>query len=122
MVLQDWLKHICTTESPDESIIAFNFGLFETPNGYTIYLVGSTYYDEEDDDWACEEDFVPAKKYCELPTSDFSHLKFDAVQEKLSAILISFMETEVFNNSFLSKATAITIGFDDGNLELIRQI
>lgn len=120
MLFNDWLAQICTTESPDDSIIAFNFGLFETENGYMVYLVGSSTYDEEDEDWATEEDFVPSIKYFELPPEEFRHLRFDVVQQKVKAKIEAFMQTDIFKQSFLFRAVAITIGFDDGNLELIK--
>jgi hypothetical protein len=45
MMVQDkfnlWLEDIIKTENPSKDIIAYNFGVFETPEGYEIYLVGS---------------------------------------------------------------------------------
>jgi hypothetical protein len=49
MTLQAWLIHLCDTEHPDTSIIAYHFGLFETENGYTIYLIGSKEFDNDDE-------------------------------------------------------------------------
>ncbi|MDF2858168.1 MAG: hypothetical protein K0Q87_4019 [Neobacillus sp.] len=40
-----------------KEIKALNTGLFSP---YGIELIGAKVYDPEDDDWACEEDFVPA--------------------------------------------------------------
>jgi len=50
MTLENWLLNICDTESPDKSIIGFNFGLFESEDGFTIYLTGSKEFDEDDPD------------------------------------------------------------------------
>jgi hypothetical protein len=36
-----WVEKINQTEKIDTSIIAFNFGLFESTKGYTMYLIGS---------------------------------------------------------------------------------
>ena len=120
MTFNNWLTQICTTEKPAKSIIAYNFGLLETNNGYTVYLIGSKTYDAEDTDWATEEDFVPALRYYELPPSDFKQLKFDVAQNRVKQMVKDFMKTDTYKQSFLAKAKAITIGFDDGDLEKIK--
>jgi len=116
MTLQEWLFKLCDTETPDKSIIAYNFGLFETEDGYTIYLIGSKEYDKNDQDWATNNDFEPSIKYYPLPTSEYKHLKWDKVLEKIKSELSVFTRTDKFRNSFFAKAKAITTGFDDGDL------
>jgi len=59
----NWIEEINMKESSVNGILAFWFGLFETENGYTMYLTGSNEFDEEDDDWACSIDFEPKDKY-----------------------------------------------------------
>ncbi|HEX6429818.1 MAG TPA: hypothetical protein VF008_19125 [Niastella sp.] len=120
MTFNNWLTQICTTEKPEASIIAYNFGLLETGNGYTVYLIGSKLYDKEDTDWATEEDFVPALRYYALSPSDFKQLQFDVVQNKVKKMIKDFMKTDTYKKSFFAKAKAITIGFDDGDLEKIK--
>jgi hypothetical protein len=66
--LRNWIDGITKAENPDKTIVAYYFGLFETHDGYTIYLVGSKEYDSEDDDWACNNDFSPSEKYLPLET------------------------------------------------------
>ena len=120
MTFNNWLTQICKAEKPDKSIIAYNFGLFETSKGYTVYLVGSKIYDTEETDWATEEDFVPALKYYELQPFEFKNLQFEAVQNKIKQMIKNFMKTDIYKKSFFTKAIAITIGFDDGDLEKIK--
>jgi hypothetical protein len=120
MTFNNWLTQICTTEKPYKLIIAYNFGLFETSNGYTVYLIGSKTYDAEETDWATEADFVPTLKYYELPASDFKQLQFDKAQDKVKQMIKDFMKTDTYKKSFFIKAKAITIGFDDGDLEKIK--
>jgi hypothetical protein len=67
MTFQEWLTKLSKTEKPDKSIIAYNFGIFETTEGYTVYLIGSKEFEEDDSDWATNEDFVPQLKYFPLP-------------------------------------------------------
>jgi hypothetical protein len=120
MTLQEWLFKLCDTETPDKSIIAYNFGLFETENGYTIYLIGSKEYDKDDQDWATNNDFEPSLKYYPLPTSEYKNLKWEKVLERIKSQLKDFTKTDKFKNSFFAKAKAITTGFDDGDLIKIK--
>lgn len=120
MTLQEWLVRICDTERPDKSIIAYNFGLFETENGYTIYLTGSKEYDKNDSDWAINDDFQPSLPNYPLPSKDYKNLKWKQVLDKVKSQLNDFTKTDNFKNSFFAKATAITAGFDDGDLVRIK--
>jgi hypothetical protein len=120
MTLQDWLFRICDTEKPDKSIIAYNFGLFETGDGYTIYLIGSKEYDKRDADWALNNDFEPEIKNYPLPKNEYKNLKWEQVLDKIKSQLKAFAKTEKFHHSFFAKAKAITTGFDDGDLVNIK--
>jgi hypothetical protein len=63
-----WLRIIETHEGvPPADVIAFNFGLFESDQGYRMYLVGSLEYSEDDDDWACIELPKEEYRYLRLP-------------------------------------------------------
>jgi len=120
MTLQEWLFKLCDTEKPDKSIIAYNFGLFETEDGYTIYLIGSKEYDKDDQDWATNNDFEPSIKYYPLPTNEYKDLKWEKVLDKIKSQLKDFTKTDRFKNSFFAKAKAITTGFDDGDLVKVK--
>src|SRR3954468_5189322 len=115
MMVQDkfnlWLEDIIKTENPSKDIIAYNFGVFETPEGYEIYLVGSIEFDKDDFDWACNTDFVPKKKYFKLGQKNAD---WQIILEQVKKLIINFSETDVFKNSFLNNAKAIAAGFDDG--------
>ena len=66
-----WLARVCEAEAPPDSVVAYNFGLFEGAGGYTAYPIGADRYDDEDSDWACDETFTPAERYCSLATESF---------------------------------------------------
>lgn len=114
----NWLESISKEEKIDAAIIAFNFGIIESAKGYKIYLIGSKKYDEGDDDWATEEDYVPKEKYFLL--KDTSGKKWEDVL-KISVELVSqYVNSEGFKTSEFKKAQAITTGFDDGDLVRIK--
>ena len=52
--IEDWLLELSHNEVIPENIVALNFGIFESENGYCVYLIGSESYDADDDDWACD--------------------------------------------------------------------
>lgn len=117
---ENWLVQIINSESPNESIVAYYFGIFEGDAHYTIYLIGSTSYTPEDSDWASSNDFEPINKYFVLP-SDFDHLSWNEVVEEVEKCLKDFVITTTYENSFFSKAKMIATGFDDGDLvEILR--
>jgi hypothetical protein len=116
MTFNNWLTRICKNEKPNNSIIAYNFGIFETQTGYMIYLVGSKEFDSKNNDWAANTQFAPQYKYFNLPTNEFDGLNFDMAERKATDMVKNFMKTSTFRNSFFTNAKAITIGFDDGDL------
>jgi hypothetical protein len=115
-VFTDWIKRISQSGPPPSDISAFNIGLFESPNGYTAYLIGSTEYDPADDDWACQGDYSPKEKYLELP-SGFVHGKdWQEIEERMVKTVNRFLLLTNDSENILTKAPVITIGFDDGTL------
>ena len=117
MTFNKWLTEICKKENPSDAIIAYNFGIFETPQGgYTVYLIGSKEFDAEDSDWATNDDFFPDMKYFQMPQSEFRNIKFEIALAKIEGMIKEFMKTETYRKSFFAKAKAITTGFDDGDL------
>jgi hypothetical protein len=119
MSIENWLTSLLQSEAPDDDIIAYYFGIFETPEGYSIYLTGSAEYDADDDDWATNTDFEPEDNYCTLPEA-YKEMDWEEVQDKIVTLLKDFTATAAFNHSYLAKARAIAAGFDDGDLVLIR--
>lgn len=115
-----WLQKIEEQDgTPPEDVIAFNFGLFESGQGYMVYLVGGFEYSDEDDDWAC----------LEPPANDYRYLRFsDELQSEswenildYSEKVLKELESEgALKNTLVKHAKVITTGFDDGGLRKIR--
>ncbi len=116
----DWIDKLAKEENPGTDIIAYKFGIFETPDypsGYSIYLIGAKNYDSENDDWAVGfGDFKPANAYLGLPENEFKDQTWEKVQELIEQNIIRFTKTDKFKKSFLSNSKAIAVGFDDGDL------
>ncbi len=113
-IIKNWILEINKQEIIPKEIIALNFGLFEP---YGIELIGSKYYDSEDDDWACEEDFEPLQRVCpdlNIPLN----IKWEDVLDMIVKILKELV-FELENIEIL-KVEHITTGFSDGNLVVIK--
>ena len=106
--LQEWLFSICDEEKPEKSIENYNFGLFESSDGNTIYLVGVNKYDKSGTSHTRIE-FKPSNMYFKLPYSEYKSLSRDQLLNKLMVQLKAFASTEKFKASFMSKSNAITL-------------
>ena len=115
----DWIEQINSSENPNSDIIAFYFGLFEKPNGFSMYLVGSKEYHAEDDDWACNTDFEPENKYLEFPEACSKEKNWEDILNVAKSLITKYSESNDFKNSIFKNAKAIATGFDDGDLILI---
>lgn len=102
---------------PSVGLAAINFGIFESDTGFRVYLIGSTEYEEHDDEWACNEDFVPHQKHFG------KNLKSESWQDAMAEVetLIStFMESDEYPDSILAMVDHVTCGFDEGELKRIK--
>ena len=116
----NWLKRINENEKIDSSIIAFNFGIFESPEGYKIYLIGAKKYDENDEDWATYEDYSPKEKYFPLEINTTDGKDWEEVLKISTDLVTQYVNSDDYKNSIFKNAKAITTGFDEGDLIRIK--
>ncbi|HEY5675832.1 MAG TPA: hypothetical protein VIR81_03560 [Myxococcales bacterium] len=109
-----WLEEVARVEKPPENIVAYNIGLFESPEGYCAYLSGATRYSEEDPDWARDDTYTPEHRYCVLGELDGRGA--GEVRRSVIESVRSFLSSPAGGASFLARARAVTVGFDDGDL------
>ncbi len=114
--IRDWIHQLNTSERPNSDIIAFHFGLIEKPEGYGMYLIGSKEFDENDDDWACNADFEPKRKYLDLSNTATGGKQWNDILTEVTELLKKYSRSAHFSSSIFSDAVAITTGFDDGDL------
>lgn len=112
--IRNWIVEMNKEEKMPKDIQAINFGLFEP---YGIEMIGSKQYDDEEDDWACEEDFVPKNRECpELKISEDFNWEYvlDIISQILKEIINDMKDLEILN------VKHITTGFCDGDLLVIK--
>ena len=119
-IIHNWIKLLCIEEAPAECIIALNFGVFESLNGFTLYLIGSCDFDEEDDDWACSVVYEPKRKYLEIIPPGYVNINYNLFLSEVIEIISSLLLDTEINESKLFYNRIVTIGFDDGDLLRIK--
>lgn len=119
-ILENWIKDISDKETVLENIQALNFGIFESENGYTVYLTGSSEYDIKDDDWACNDDFIPNNRYLEFDQKEISSLGWQEFLKLIVDSLRNIIKSEEYSKYKILHIANITTGFDDGDLVKIR--
>ena len=110
--LENWLHEVLAVEKPAQKISAFRFGLGEVEEGYVLYLAGSEYYDEADDEWAADTPEFIAGQEMILSTEDEWYWVLLKVIYSLGRIL----RTDVVDKSFLGDGKPVYLGFESGDL------
>lgn len=113
-VIKEWILKINNEKVLPDNIEALNFGLFQP---YGIELIGALIYDADDDDWACEEDFIPKERVCsELNIDDECDWK--TVLNEIQIILEELVDE--LKGLPLLNVKHITTGFCDGDLIVVK--
>lgn len=113
----NWLDSILCNNPLPSNTMAVNFNLYDISNKtYDIQLIASNLYDENDDDWACEE-IYSSKENC------FYLSKEEYKDNELAIECVIELVAEYLNNgkysNILKTGIAVTCGFVDDNLECI---
>jgi hypothetical protein len=108
--MAEWLSALCTTEPPEESVVVYDFGLFESSVGNVIFLVGSKEY-RKGQLSISKIDFEPTDMYFNLPADEYGSLNSEEVKAKLLKQIIEFTKTDQFRNSFFNNAKLILTDF-----------
>lgn len=115
--MEKWINSL-QLQTISEEIEAFCFNLYDGCDGenWRMDLIGASSFDEEDEDWACEE------------ISDFNSRnplfswKQNAEWNKILADVVEFLGQYLKEGKYasvLTSRTAVAVGFDDGSLEIL---
>lgn len=111
--IKHWLVRLSENEKIPKNIIALNFNISEP---YGISLIGSWVYDENNDDWACNEDFIPENFFISLDILE--GLSWEQVLKILFQIFSELLKDNPGLKIF--QIPYISIGFVDGDLMKIK--
>lgn len=109
----EWLNHVIS-QPPPPGLVAFNFNIAEAFGKFQVSLIGATSYDPENLDWACAEAFVSQPRNFNLPHSEVG-AQWQDVQRLVEAWVLDHIRRAP-RSSPLREATAVTVGFVDGEL------
>ena len=113
--IHEWLDQIEKGAVIPGHIIVMNFGLYETDDGYCIYLAGASRYEETDDGWADELEEMPGGFFIEIETP----CDWKEFQEQVGCILANEIQVRRAYAESPFRDKIVTTGFDDGVLTRI---
>lgn len=111
-----WLDEVLE-QSILEEVVAFCFNLYEDGGSrWSMELVGTASFDEEDMDWACDEvtDFGTR----EVPFTWEKDAQWNEVLDEVLEVLKTYLENGTYAEVLKGKA-GVGAGFVDGDIEII---
>ncbi|MTI59368.1 MAG: hypothetical protein FH762_05150 [Firmicutes bacterium] len=91
--------------------------MIESDTGYRIYAIGSWFFDENDYDWACNEDYIPKNKYLTIKEGEVNSMHWSDFNQLCIESLVNILGD--LSNSIPVNLQYITTGFDDGDLDIV---
>jgi hypothetical protein len=112
-----WLDKVLEQDLP-KGIIAFNFNLYEgSDETYNVQLIGSDEFSENDEDWVCTDYFTTGEDICYIRRTK----EIEDWEKGLSYLtkLAQRYIAEGKKSDILKSASAVAIGFVDGDISII---
>jgi hypothetical protein len=101
-------------------VVAYNFNISELSDGFLVEIIGSDIYDPNNSDWACQEVWTSRPNQFFFSIDEVGK-EWDLFLDKLSILVNKFLEILPNYQYVMANICAITIGFVDGDLVVIRQ-
>ena len=114
--LETWINNILVQDIPG-NVVAFCFNLYEDiDNTWSMELVGTESFDEEDSDWACDEvtDFGTRDN----PITWHKEATWEEILEEVIGVLKVYLDSGIYAN-ILKDSAGIGVGFVDGDIEIL---
>lgn len=110
----EWLEKVLAAGLP-EKIVAVNFNLYEEVDYYwSMQLVGTASFEEEDEDWACDEVFSTGEDlYRWRQDTDWKLVLCEGVN-----MVREYLEKGTYSG-VLKEYQAVGIGFVDGDIKVL---
>lgn len=101
-------------ETLSAKIVAINFNLYETDDDEIFHsqLIACEFYDENNDDWACNPCFSSGEDIYEFKAEDWE----DALN-RFKELVLSYLTS--YPMAFLNTVKTVTSGFVDGDIDII---
>lgn len=113
---EKWLDSVLAGGLPDNSV-GIGFNLYEDGGGmWSVQLIASDYFDEDDPDWMCSEVFTTGENIFTWN----EQTDWENALEKGISLVREYLEKGKFSN-MLKRFSGVGIGFVDGDIELVYQ-
>ena len=117
-----WLDSLLENNDMPENTAAFNFNLYEESEEDSvcgIQLIAADRFDPENgDDWACCEAWSSEEDIFCVSTADGDDRSWQGAQELITEMISEYLENGKYGN-ILTAATAVGVGFVDGDIDII---
>lgn len=114
--LSKWIDEVI--ENITDEVIAVNFNLYEGDDeSYHIQIVGTDEFDDEDEDWVCEEVFSTEENIFMIDrTTEIEEWKDGQVY--ITKMVRRYLEEGKYKDK-LRELEGVGIGFVDGDIEIL---
>lgn len=102
-------------EHLDVDATAYSFNIHEDEETYWVELVATSSFDEEDEDWACDEIYASRDDDNEL---EFTSGEWEEALEDVENTVKAYLETGTYAAK-LKQAQAVACGFVDGDMSIL---
>lgn len=113
----EWLASVAP-RSPLAGVVAYNFNIAQSPDSFVVELVGSSWYDADDADWACDEAWTSRPSEFRTSYAE-SGQDWEPFLNEVCRAVGSFLSEHAGSHPGLALAEAVTVGFVDGDLILV---
>lgn len=114
VAFERWLDQTLSAEIPDD-VVAFNFNIYEDGDfNWSVELIGASTFDEEDEDWACDEVFSNRDN----PIVWQENAVWEEILTEVENVVRKYLEQGRFAQK-LKQYKGIAVGFVDGNLTIL---
>lgn len=117
-----WLDSLLENNDMPENTVAFNFNLYEESEEDSvcgIQLIAADRFDPENgDDWACCEAWSSEEDIFCVNTADEDDRSWQGAQKLITEMISEYLENGKYGN-ILTAATAVGVGFVDGDIDII---
>lgn len=114
-----WLTSSLNTGVP-EPVRAFAFNLCELQDSnspFGVELIGSSDFDFEDSDWACDEVWAATPRMLEIPVA-FSSSSWETCLAAVKRLVRAALDGDSAGK-ILKTSEGVAVGFIDGDLDLL---
>lgn len=110
-----WADRVLTKHASN-SVVAYNFNLYEHAKEFAIQLVGTRSFGLKDQDWACDEIFSSGEDLFVLPHAIVGN-RWQNGLEAAKALVKNYLHHGAQAAS-LKASRGVGVGFVDGDIEL----